>query len=49
MAVTAAKTSQEFVDVIKVVVKEGTVRDELDVLRNPPGRRPSREAVDMSL
>lgn len=40
--------SQEFVDLLKIVVRDGAAEEELGILRNPPGRRPATELVERS-
>ena len=40
---------QEFVDVLKTVVRDSAAAGELTVLRSPPGRRPSSELVEQSI
>jgi hypothetical protein len=40
--------SQEFVDLLKIVVRDGAASEELSVLRAPPGRRPPSELLERS-
>jgi hypothetical protein len=39
---------QQFVDLLKLVVRDSAASQELSVLQNPPGRRPSQELLDRS-
>ncbi len=38
--------TEEFVEVLKVVVRDGAASDVIGVLNAPPGRRPSRELIE---
>ncbi|MFA5122722.1 hypothetical protein [Zavarzinia sp.] len=40
---------QEFVDLLKIVVRDGTARGEIEALGKPPGRRPRDELVAQSV
>lgn len=39
---------QSFVAAVRDVVREGAVRDVLEIVRTPPGRRPSKDLVELS-
>jgi hypothetical protein len=40
--------AQQFVDAIRIVVRDGAASGELGVLRSPPGRRPSVDLQERS-
>ncbi|AHK18874.1 hypothetical protein [Yersinia similis] len=40
--------AEKFVDILNVVVKDAVVEDVISVLESPPGRKPSKELVDLS-
>jgi hypothetical protein len=40
--------AKRFVDVLRIVVRDGAASDELSVLRSPPGRRPSADLQERS-
>lgn len=40
--------AEKFVDVLNVVVKDAAVEDIVALLESPPGRKPSKELVDLS-
>ncbi|MEI7376821.1 hypothetical protein [Dickeya chrysanthemi] len=40
--------AEKFVDVIKLVVRDAAIEDTISVLTSPPGRRPSKELVELS-
>jgi hypothetical protein len=44
----AVMNGQKFVDVLKIVVRDGAASDELNVLGNPPGSRPPTELLEQS-
>ena len=39
---------QQFVDLLKIVVRDGAVSEELSVLQSPPGRSPSHNLLERS-
>jgi len=41
--------SEQFVEVIRAVVRDGAVSEALSVLKSPPGRRPSEELQERSI
>jgi hypothetical protein len=41
--------SEQFVDRIRIVVRDGAVSEALGVLNSPPGRRPSEELQERSI
>ena len=40
--------SQEFVDAVRTLVMEAAVSDTVSIVQTPPGRKPSRELVELS-
>lgn len=40
--------SQEFVEIVKSVVRDAAINDVISVIENPPGRRPLQELKDKS-
>jgi hypothetical protein len=40
--------AQQFVDLLRIVVRDGAASDELSVLRSPPGRKPSTDLQERS-
>lgn len=42
-------TSEEFIEVIKKVVYKGSVRGAIDILKEPPGREPPKELLELSV
>jgi hypothetical protein len=40
--------SQEFVELLKLVVRDGAASEELSILRSPPGRRPPSDLIERS-
>lgn len=40
--------SRQFVDMLRIVVRDGAASEELSVLRSPPGRRPSTDLKERS-
>ena len=40
--------SQEFIDAVKLAVRDSAVSGTLEILRRPPGRRPKQEIIEMS-
>lgn len=41
--------ANDFVDVLKLVVNDAAVEDTISVLESPPGRKPSKELIDLSV
>lgn len=41
--------AEEFLDAIRIVVRDGAASEVLSVLQKPPGRRPSEELITRSL
>jgi len=40
--------AKQFVDLLKISVRDAAASEELDVLRSPPGRRPSSDLIERS-
>lgn len=40
--------SDKFIDVIKLVVRDAAIEDTISILGSPPGRKPSKELVELS-
>lgn len=40
--------ANNFVDVLKVVVKDSSIEGTISILESPPGRRPLKELIDLS-
>jgi hypothetical protein len=40
--------SQQFIDLLRVIVRDGAASEAMSVLQKPPGRRPSEEVVNRS-
>lgn len=40
---------EEFVGLIKLVVSDAAISDSIDVITSPPGRKPAKELVDISI
>jgi len=40
--------AEKFIDALNVVVKDATVEDVISILELPPGRKPSKELVELS-
>lgn len=41
-------TPQEFIDVIRLVVRDAAVSDSLSLIEHPPGRKPSQDLREMA-
>jgi hypothetical protein len=41
-------TAEEFIDTIRLVVRDSAVEGTLSLLENPPGRRPAKQLVELS-
>ncbi|ANI28420.1 hypothetical protein PL78_01000 [Yersinia entomophaga] len=40
--------ANKFVDILNLVVKDAAVEDIISILESPPGKKPSKELVDLS-
>ncbi|WP_238340168.1 hypothetical protein [Citrobacter sp. NCU1] len=40
--------SEKFIDALNIVVKDAAVVDVVSLLKSPPGKKPSKELVDVS-